>query len=66
MVDGCNRVLGLSKAVTFVRDFASTNADLAATDSDEDGISNLEDDDADNDGLPDVIDADADNDGLEQ
>ena len=35
---------------TFVGDYVGFIADLAATDSDEDGISNLEDDDADNDG----------------
>ena len=55
---------GAPHALTFVSDFGGFIADLAATDSDEDGISNLEDDDADNDGIPDVIDSDADNDGL--
>ena len=54
----------VGSAFLAVRNFLELNAERANLDSDEDGISDLEDWDFDNDGLPDYLDFDADGDGV--
>ncbi|MDC0894196.1 hypothetical protein OAS78_10435, partial [Pseudomonadales bacterium] len=51
-------------AFTIFSDFTRFNANLAVTDSDNDGVVDLLDLDADNDGTVDYLDVDADGDGL--
>ncbi len=47
-----------------VREFDAYNASLESSDTDGDGISDLDDWDLDNDGIPDYLDEDADGDGV--
>ena len=53
-----------SMTVLIIRNWESRNATLSASDSDGDGVSDLDDWDFDNDGVPDYIDPDADGDGI--
>ena len=47
-----------------VREFDAYNSSLESSDTDGDGISDLDDWDLDNDGIPDYLDEDADGDGV--
>ena len=56
--------LGDRQAYLIVRDWNTRNAELEESDTDGDGIPDLDDWDFDNDGIPDYLDLDADDDGI--